>query len=57
MVIGLIAHLTGSALQEDIASMTGRLIAKGQALMGHKPNDDGEKNLVRGAAASGTAGL
>jgi len=37
--------------------MTGQLIAKGQALMGHKPNDDSEKNLVRGAAASGTAGL
>lgn len=34
LVIGLIAHLTGSVLQEDIASVTGRLIAKGQALMG-----------------------
>jgi hypothetical protein len=57
VLIGLIAHLTGSALQEDIASMTGRLIAKGQALMGQKPSDDSEKNLVRGAAAAGTAGL
>jgi hypothetical protein len=57
VVIGLIAHLTGSALQEDIASMTGRLIAKGQALMGQKPSDDSETNLVRGAAAAGTAGL
>jgi hypothetical protein len=57
VVIGLIAHLTGSALQEDIASMTGRLIAKGQALMGQKPSDDDEKNLVRRAPSAGPAGL
>lgn len=57
VVIGLIAHLTGSALQEDIASMTGRLIAKGQALMGQKTSDDSETNLVRGSASAGTAGL
>ena len=57
VVIGLIAHLTGSALQDDIASMTGRLIAKGQALMGQKPSDDSEENLVRGSAAAGAAGL
>jgi hypothetical protein len=57
VVIGLIAHLAGTVLQEDIASMTGRLIAKGQALMGQKPSDDSEKNLVRGAAAAGAARL
>lgn len=34
VVIGLIAQLTGSVLPEDIAVMTGRLIARGQALMG-----------------------
>ena len=57
VVIGLIAHLTGSALQEDIASMTGRLIAKGQALMGQKTSDDSETNLAHGSASAGTAGL
>ncbi|MGH9435540.1 MAG: hypothetical protein ACRD06_06040 [Terriglobia bacterium] len=45
VVIGLIAHLTGTALQEDIASMTGRLIAKGQALMGRKTSDADQTNL------------
>ena len=34
VVIGLIAQMTGSVLPEDIAVMTGRLIARGQALMG-----------------------
>ena len=34
VVIGLIAHMTGSVLPEDIAVMTSRLIARGQALMG-----------------------
>jgi hypothetical protein len=40
VMIGLIAHLIGVALQEDIASITGRLIAKGQALTGPKSSDD-----------------
>jgi hypothetical protein len=34
VVIGLIAQMTGSVLPEDIAVVTGRLIARGQALMG-----------------------
>jgi len=34
VVIGLIAQMTGSVLPEDIAVMTGRLIARGRALMG-----------------------
>jgi len=34
VVIGLIAQMTGSVLPEDIAAMTGRLIARGRALMG-----------------------
>ena len=34
VVIGLIAQMTGSVLAEDIAVMTGRLIARGRALMG-----------------------
>ena len=34
LVIGLIAHLAGVTLQEDIAAMTGQLIAKGQAVLG-----------------------
>jgi hypothetical protein len=37
LVIGLIAHLAGVTLQEDIATMTGRLIAKGHAVMGVVP--------------------
>jgi hypothetical protein len=57
MLIGLIAHLTGIALQEDIASITGRLIAKGQALMGQKSSDDCQTNLVCGTAATGAAEL
>jgi hypothetical protein len=34
VVIGLIAQITGSVLPEDIAAITGRLIARGRALMG-----------------------
>jgi hypothetical protein len=51
VVIGLIAHLTGVALQEDIASMTGRLIAKGQALMSQ--NDAPKTNTPSGPIAAG----
>jgi hypothetical protein len=57
VLIGLIAHLTGIALQEDIAAMTGQLIAKGQALMGQNPNDAGETNLACRAVAAGAAEL
>jgi hypothetical protein len=34
VVIGLIAQMTGCVLPEDIAAVTGRLIVRGQALMG-----------------------
>ena len=34
LLIGLIAHLADVTLQEDIAAMMGRLIAKGQAVLG-----------------------
>jgi len=37
VVIGLIAQMTGCVLPEDIAVVTGRLIARGQALMGAHP--------------------
>ena len=37
LVIGLIAHLAGVTLPEDIAAMTGQLIAKGQAVLGVVP--------------------
>ena len=57
VLIGLIAHLSGVALQEDIAAITGRLIAKGQALMGQNPNDAGETNLACGTVAAGAAEL
>lgn len=36
-VIGLIAHLAGLTLQEDIAAMTGRLLAMGHAVLGASP--------------------
>jgi hypothetical protein len=55
VVIGLIAHLTGVALQEDIASMTGRLIAKGQALMSQ--NDALKTDLTNGPTAAGAGRL
>jgi hypothetical protein len=35
LVIGLIAQLTGSTLQETIAQTTHRLFEKGQAVIGH----------------------
>ena len=37
LMIGLIAHLAGVTLQEDIAMMTGRLIAMGHAVLGASP--------------------
>ena len=37
LVIGLIAHLAGVTLQEDIAAMTGRLLAMGHAVLGASP--------------------
>ena len=37
LMIGLIAHLAGVTLQEDIATMAGRLIAKGHAVLGLSP--------------------
>lgn len=33
LLVGLIAHLTGSPLQEDMAVVMRRLIARGQALL------------------------
>jgi hypothetical protein len=55
VVIGLIAHLTGTVLQEDIASMTGRLIAKGQALMSQ--NDALKTDFTNGPTAAGAGRL
>jgi len=37
LLIGLIAHLAGVTLQEDIAAMTGRLLAMGHAVLGASP--------------------
>lgn len=53
LLVGLIAQLTGIALQDDMAGVTGRLIARGQALLGELqvPNDR-EKNPLCGATAS-----
>ena len=55
VVIGLIAHLTGTVLQEDIASMTGRLIAKGQALMSQ--SDAPKTDLTSGPTPAGASRL
>lgn len=53
LVLGLIAHLTGVALQDDMAGVTRRLIARGQALLGEtNPENDREKNPVCRATAS-----
>lgn len=37
LVLGLVIHLTDTALQEDIVGMTQRLITKGRAMMGERP--------------------
>ena len=51
LLVGLIAHLTGTALQDDMAGVTRRLIARGEALLGSTLHDY-EKNPLRGAPAS-----
>jgi hypothetical protein len=60
LVIGLISHLTGVLEKEEIVEMTGRLLAKGHALIGAPPRsaplpDDDRKTHfgARPAAAGG----
>lgn len=56
LLVGLIAQLTGSALQEDMALVMRRLIARGQALLEPNPkNHDRKTHLVSGTCAAGAA--
>jgi hypothetical protein len=38
LLVGLIAHLTGMALQEEMAPVVRELIARGEALVGAEPS-------------------
>src|ERR1035438_10436312 len=59
LVIGLISHLTGVLGSEEIVEMTGRLIAKGHALIGAQPrttpvpDDDRKTHIGARPAAAG----
>ena len=57
LLVGLIAHLTGSALQEDMASVMRRLITRGQALLEPNPKKyhDRKTSPVSGTRATGAA--
>ncbi len=56
LLVGLIAQLTGSALQEDMAAVMRRLIARGQALLEPNPkNHDRKTHLVSGTCEAGAA--
>lgn len=51
LLVGLIAHFTGVTLPEDIAVMTNRFVARGQALLGRTQYENREKNPIEGTAA------
>lgn len=54
LVLGLIAQFTGVTLQEEMAGITGQLIARGAALLGEtNPENDHEENPLCGARAAG----
>ena len=57
LLLGLIAHLTGTALQEDMAPVMRRLITRGQALLEPKFNSshDRKTSPVSGTCAAGAA--
>lgn len=57
VLVGLIAHLTGSVLQEDIALMTRRLHSRGRAVLGTDvPRSDyGKTHHRKGAGAARAA--
>ena len=44
LLVGLIAQLTGVALPEDIAAVTNRLVARGQALLGRTQYENRKTN-------------
>ena len=57
LLVGLIAHLTGTALQEDMAPVMRRLITRGQALLepNLNPSHDRKTSPVSGTRAAGAA--
>ena len=55
LLVGLIAHLTGTALQEDMAPVMRRLITRGQALLEPNPSHDRKTSPVSGTCAAGAA--
>ena len=56
LLVGLIAHLTGTALQEDMAPVMRRLITRGQALLEPNPkNHDRKTSPLSGPRAAGAA--
>jgi hypothetical protein len=57
LLVGLIAHLTGTALQEDMAPVMRRLITRGQALLepNRNPSHDRKTSPVSGTRAAGAA--
>ena len=57
LLVGLIAHLTGTALQEDMASVMRRLITRGQALLepNLNPYHDRKTSPLSGTRAAGAA--
>lgn len=56
LLVGLIAHLTGTALQEDMAPVLRRLITRGQALLEPKPKyHDRKTSPLSGTRATGAA--
>lgn len=58
LLVGLVAHLTGTALQEDMATVMRRLIARGQALLEPNPKKhDRKTHPLSGTCAAGAAAL
>lgn len=56
LLVGLIAHLTGTALQEDMAPVMRRLITRGQALLEPNPKyHDRKTSPLPGTRAAGAA--
>jgi hypothetical protein len=53
VLIGLIAHLSDSTLQDDIASTARGLLQLGQDILARQVSDAGEKGAATGAAAPG----
>lgn len=53
LLVGLIAHFAGVALPEDIALMTNRFVARGQALLGRSPYENPKTSPLSGTRATG----